>query len=292
VRYCPQSIEKSIGGLRPRQDQAKDDGLRLLVGVRRSRNDSVESNRRPMVSEFIFDREEERQRIDQFLTKRRPFLFFGPSGVGKTLLLRSVLSEFRSVLYCEDSSTSNIVFRSLARGLLRLQSPRARRAFRNEAAIRTKSAVSLKGIVMDALREGEYSIMLDHLKRPSYSFAASVREIISCGSTAVSAVARSRHMEDTGFLQPVYGDRSQKCEIRNFDNSTAERFVYEMIKRRGLSGSNIAEFLNKVLEFSAGNPGAIITMIDMARYPKYRSEQHIKISPLYIDYRLAAEFAK
>lgn len=239
-----------------------------------------------MTPKFIFDREEERQRIDQFLVKRRPFLLFGPSGVGKTLLLCNVLSEFRSVLYCDDSSTTNVVFRSLAHSLLRLGSPRAKKSFRDEDAIATKSAVSLKGIVMDALREGDYSVMLDHLKRPSYSFAAAVREIMSCGSTPVSAVARSSHMEDTGFLQPIYGDRSQKCEIRNFDDTTAEQFAQETIKRRGLSGSNIAEFLNKVLEFSAGNPGAIITMVDMARYPKYRSQGHIKISPLYIDYRM------
>ena len=245
-----------------------------------------------MISEFIFDREEERQRIDQLLVKRRPFLLFGPSGVGKTLLLGSVLSEFRSVLYCEDSSTTNVVFRSLAQSLLRLESSRAKKTFRDASAIAMKSAVSLKGIVMDALREGEYSIMLDHLKRPSYSLASAVREIMSWGSTPVSAVARSSHMEDAGFLQPLYGDRSQKCEIRNFDDASAEQFACEMIKRRGLSGSNIAEFLNKVLEFSAGNPGAIITMVDMAKYPKYRSDEHIKISPLYIDYRMQGGAAR
>jgi len=245
-----------------------------------------------MISQFIFDREEERRRIDQFLVKRRPFLLFGPSGVGKTLLLGSVVFEFRSVLYCEDSSTANVVFRSLAQSLLRRESPRAKKTFRDASAIATKSAVSLKGIVMDALREGEYSIMLDHLKRPSYSLASAVREIMSWGSTPVSAIARSSHMEDAGFLQPLYGDRSQKCEIRNFDDTTADHFAREMIKRRGLSGSNIAEFLNKVLEFSGGNPGAIITMVDMARYPKYRSDEHIKISPLYIDYRMQGGAAR
>lgn len=239
-----------------------------------------------MVSNFVFDRQEERLRMNQLLAKRRPFLVFGPSGVGKTLLLCDVLSEFHSVLYCEDSATINVVFRWLALALLRLDSPRAKKAFCDEDAIAKKSAISLKGIVMDALREGEYSIVLDHLKRPSYSFAAAVREIMGWGSTPVSVVARSNHMEDTGFLQPLYGDRSQKCEIRNFDDATAEQFACEMIKRRGLSGANIAEFLKKVLEFSAGNPGAIITMVDMARYPKYRSQEHIKISPLYIDFRM------
>jgi hypothetical protein len=245
-----------------------------------------------MMPDFIFDREEERQRIDQFLAKRRPFLLYGPSGVGKTLLLGSVLLPFRSVLYCEDSATINVVFRSLALSLLRVQSPRASKVFRNEAGITAKSAVSLKGTVMDALREGEYSIVLDHLKRPSYSFASAVRELMGWGSTSVSAVARSIHMEDTGFLQPLYSDRSQKCEIRNFDDSTAEQFARDHIQRSGLSGTNISEFVDRVLEFSGGNPGAIIALIDMATCPKYRSEDHIKISPLYIDFRMNGGVAR
>lgn len=239
-----------------------------------------------MTSDFIFGRRKEGQRINQLLAKRRPFLVHGPSGVGKTLLLRDALTKFGSVLYCDDSGTLNAVFRKLALALLRLDNPRAKKAFQSENAVAKKSAVALKGIVLDALHEGEYSIVLDHLRCPSHSFAAVVREIMGWGSTPVCAVARSSHMEDTGFLQPLYGDRSQKCEIRNFDDATAEQFACEMIKRRGLWGANMAEFQDKVLKFSEGNPGAIITMIDMARYPKYRSEEHIKISPLYIDFRM------
>ncbi|MGA9802551.1 MAG: hypothetical protein WBQ46_04790, partial [Terriglobales bacterium] len=136
--------------------------------------------------EFIFDRDEETQGIRQRLAKKRPFLIYGPAGVGKTFLLRRLLPEFPSILYCEDSATTHIVFRSIAGSLLKLHNPRAQAAFRNEKAIKTKSAVSLRGIVMDALHEGEYSIVLDHLKRPSHSFAAAVREIRGWGSTPVS----------------------------------------------------------------------------------------------------------
>ncbi|HXY48384.1 MAG TPA: hypothetical protein VEI01_02955 [Terriglobales bacterium] len=238
------------------------------------------------MAEFIFDRTEERQRIDQFVVKRRPFLIFGSSGVGKTLLLRSVLPNFRAVLYCKDSATTNAVFRSLALGLFWKGSERAQSAFRGEDGIKAKSAISLKGIVMDALREGEYSIILDHLKRPSYSFAAAVREIMGWGSTPVSAVALSSHMEHTGFLQPFYGDRSQKCEIRNFEDPVAEQFAREVAERTGLSAPNLSEFLEKVLEFSNGNPGAIVELIEMASYPKYRSNNRIKTTPLYIDFRM------
>jgi hypothetical protein len=239
-----------------------------------------------MMPEFIFDREDERQAIRQRLAKRSPFLINGPTGVGKSLLLLSLLPEFPSVLYCDNSATTLAVFRSLAHGLLRLRSPRAKTTFRNEEAIKTKSAVSLKGIVLDALNEGRYAIVLDHLVRPSHSFAAAVREMMNWGSTPVSAVARSSHMEDTGFLQSLYSDRSQKYEIRNFEKSGAEQFAHEVVRRTNLTASNINEFLDKILQFSEGNPGAIVALVETARHPKYRSEEHIKISPLYIDFRM------
>lgn len=238
------------------------------------------------VSEFIFDRAEERQGIRQRLAKRLPFLIHGPAGVGKSLLLRSVLAEFPSILYCEDSATTHVMLRSLAHNLLRLKNPRAQTAFRNEEAIKTKSPISLKGIVMDALNQGEYSVVLDHLKRPSYSFAAAVREMMGWGSTPVSAVARSGHMEDTGFLQRYYSDRSEKYEIQDFNASVAEQFARETATRAGLSASNMSDFLDKVLEFSDGNPGKIGVLIKMASFPKYRSDDHIKITPLYIDFRM------
>jgi hypothetical protein len=184
------------------------------------------------------------------------------------------------------------VFRSLARSLLRLHNPRVQAAFRSEEAIKTKSAVSLKGIVMDALHQGEYSVVLDHLKRPSHFFAAAVREIMGWGSTPVSTVARSSHMEDTGFLQPFYSGRSEKYELRNFETSVAERFARALVKRAGLSAPNLGEFLDKVLEFSDGNPGAMGALIEMASFPKYRSENHIKITPLYIDFRMNWKVAR
>jgi DNA polymerase III delta prime subunit len=239
-----------------------------------------------MMREFMFDREEEGQAIRHRLAKRRPFLIHGPTGVGKTLLLRSLLPEFPSVLYCEASASTHIVFRRLAHSLLRRRSPRARTAFRNEEAIKSKSAVSLKGIVMDGLNEGQYTIVLDHLAHPSQSFATAVREMMSWGSTPVCAMARSSHMEDTGFLHPLYADRSEKYEIRNFEKPVAERFAREVVRRTNLTASNLNEFLDKILQFSEGNPGAIVALVETAKYPKYRSEEHIKISPLYIDFRM------
>jgi Cdc6-like AAA superfamily ATPase len=245
----------------------------------------VEDEQTEMQS-LIFGREQEQHALKQRVLQKKPFLVHGPTGVGKTLLLRGLLDQIPTVLYCEISTSPQVVFRSVARSLLERGDPRIERSCRNRDEIEARSAVSLKGIVMDALREGNYSIVLDHLHRPSQSFAAVVREITAWCSTPVIAVAQSSHMEDTGFLQPLFSDRQERYELKNFEPVTAGQFARAMVEQADLAASNIKEFVGKVLELSQGNPGAILAMLQMAKNPKYRIDERIKISPLYIDFRM------
>jgi hypothetical protein len=240
-----------------------------------------------VTAEFLFDREEELAGLRRRFGARQSFLLHGPSGVGKTFLVSRLLPEFPNLLYSPDSPSAQAVFRNLALALLAAGAPRLVRLFgKTSDGMRAKSATALKGIVTDALREGEYCVVLDHLKLPSHAFAAAVREVMSWGSTAVVAVARSAHMEDLGFLQPFYPDRSDRFEIRDFPPMVAGRFIQEAARRTGLSAENIREFLERVLEFSQGNPGVILSLLRMAQHPKYRVAGHIKITPLYLDFRL------
>jgi len=48
----------------------------------------------------------------------------------------------------------------------------------------------------------------------------------------------------------------------------------------------MSEFIERLLEFGQGNPGAILSMLEMAKHPRYRSAEHIKITPLYLDFRM------
>jgi hypothetical protein len=233
----------------------------------------------------IFRRTDELELLRKRLASRKSSLVYGPSGVGKTLLLQQVMPEFGHVLYCPASSSPQAIFRCLAGLLAARHDATVLRICKGRAdAILGKSSVSLKGIVMDALRAESYLIVLDHLNRPSPALGAMVGEVMHSSSTSVLAVARSAHMEDAGYVSPLLPDRSEKLAIKNFDTDTAKAFALEVCSHQRLTAENLNNVLDIMIKTSEGNPGAILRMIAMAKEPKYRSDDHIKWSPLYIDF--------
>jgi hypothetical protein len=238
---------------------------------------------------IIYGRDAEVEQLRQLLSRHRSFLFHGSSGVGKTLLLKYFNGQVPEMLYCSESPSSQTVFRALAVELLAKNNRCVVKACGRGGlnAVMDKSAVSLRGIVTEALREKRYWFVLDHVKSPSQSFAAAVKDVISRTEAAVIVAARSEHMEDVGFLLPMFSDRSARYALRNFDSETAREFALQIAHKIQLNAANHAEVIDKVVRYSKGNPGAIIAMLRMAVSPKYVAQQHVKLSPLYIDFRLS-----
>jgi hypothetical protein len=236
----------------------------------------------------VFGRDEELEQLRKRFAARRSFLFHGPAGVGKTLLLQLVLSEFTDVLYSPQNPTPQALYRHLAESLLKLEHLVLTKACPSGmASLRAKTAVAVKGLVRDALLNSRYLVVVDHLVRPSQTLAAAIRELMLNWPVPVVAVSRSAHMEDVGFVLPLFPDRAEKLLLRNFDPEVARHFAAGYAEREGLTAVNLNQFLNRVVEYSAGNPGAILRLIQMAKAPKYSHENQIKITPLYIDYKIA-----
>ncbi len=242
-----------------------------------------------MSSPGIYGRDAELEQLRQLVFRRRSFLLHGPVGVGKTLLLKRVAGEVPEMLYCDEPSSSQTVFRKLAAGLFARRNRHVLQACGKSGliALGDKSVVSIRGIVADALREACYWIALDQVQSPSQSFAASLKDVCSWTATPLIAVARSAHMEDAGFLLPMFSDRSEKYGLRNFDSGTAREFAERTAREMHLNAANRDEAIQRIVHYSKGNPGAIIAMLQMAASPKYVTEQHVKLSPLYIDFRLS-----
>lgn len=232
----------------------------------------------------VFGREAERAELRRRLAGCKPFLFHGASGLGKSRLIRSVLSDSPNALYCDDTKSPQSMFRSLAESLISVgDSPT--KSLLKRAPASSKSAVSLKGIVLDSLRASPRTIVLDQLLRPSQALGAAVKELAHTGSPIVS-IARSAHMEDAGYVLPLYPFREERLELCPFDLRTAEQFASSVADELEIDAENRKEFLTRVLEYAKGNPGVIVALLKKGVQPKYRAGDHIKIVPLYIDFRL------
>jgi hypothetical protein len=238
-------------------------------------------------SEFVFGRDKEIAELGQRLSDRKSFVLHGPSGAGKTFLLHLVIRAFPEVLYCPDASSPRLVFQSLALALLASRDRSVRSWLRSPQAVRTKSVVSLRGIVLDAVRRGNYLVVLDHLRGPAAGLSSDTRDLMFYGGTPVVAVARSAHMEDLGFLTPLFALRDERMRLMNFTQSEAAQFAADVARRTHLRATNLPEFIKLVANLGQGSPGAIVRMLQMAVRPKYRLDGYVKTSPLYIDFRLA-----
>jgi hypothetical protein len=235
----------------------------------------------------IFGREEELASLRSRLAARQSLLLHGPAGVGKSLLLSQLLPGIPGALYSGDNLTAQALYRNLADALFSTGDRTLRASCFSLDSIGKKSAVALRGIVRDALRDSGYLIVLDHLVRPSQSLAASVRDLKVGCSVSVIAVSRSDHMEDAGFVLQLYSDRREKFSLKNLDPEAALRFASWCVERERLAADNLSDFKQRVVEYSEGNPGAMIQMVRMARDTKYRHDSKIKVTPLYIDYKIA-----
>ena len=254
----------------------------------RSNADLISGQTRTDARGGIFGRIEELEHLRQRLAQRRSLLLHGPAGAGKTLLLSAVLPDVPDILYSCSNPTPQALFRSLAELLLSSRHPVFTKSCPNgSASLQARSAVSLKGLVRDALLNSRYRAVLDHLVRPSQALAAAIRELMLSWSVPVIAVARSAHMEDVGFVLPLFADRSDKFALRNYDPEVAEQFAATFARREGLQADNLGQFLARVVEYSDGNPGAMLKMIRLGRDPKYFHGSQIKITPLYIDYKMS-----
>jgi hypothetical protein len=237
--------------------------------------------------DFVFGREKEMAELRQRFSARKSFVLHGLSGSGKTFLLHRVTHNMPEVLYCPQATSPQLIVQSLALRLVELRDRYAKSFLRNAQEVKLKSTISLRGIVLEAVRRGKYFVVLDHLHGPAAALSADTRDLMFYGETPVAAVARSAHMEDLGFLTPMFSLRAERMRLANFARREAAEFAEESARRINLWADNLPEFLERVVDLSQGSPGTILKMLQMAKVPRYRLNGYIKTAPIYIDFRLA-----
>lgn len=97
-------------------------------------------------------------------------------------------------------------------------------------------------------------------------------------------------MEDLGSLHGLFPDRIDRFELRNLPPAAASDFAKSAAEHQRLTADNLPDFVARVAELSGGNPGAMLRMITMAGQEKYRREGAIKVTTLFIDFRLSCGY--
>jgi len=113
-----------------------------------------------------------------------------------------------------------------------------------------------------------------------------VKDLFYYGRTPVMFAARSQHMEDVGALRSLCANKSERLEVKNWPPQIALEFAHRNAESSQLRASNLETALQSLVEWSDGNPGAILHMLRMARLPLYRAGDQIKTHILYVDYRM------
>jgi hypothetical protein len=148
------------------------------------------------------------------------------------------------------------------------------------------STSSLKGVANRILDTQPFLMVLDHLDGPSRISTGIIKDLHYYGRTPVIFASRSPHMEDIGTLQPLCSDRSERIELKNWPQNIALEFAQREAERSALCASNLESALHSLVEWSDGNPAAILNMLKMAHLSQYRTGDQIKAHTLYLDYRM------
>jgi len=75
-------------------------------------------------------------------------------------------------------------------------------------------------------------------------------------------------------------------ELKGFLPPIALEFARREANRTKLWASNLDLVLRQIVDWSNGNPGSIVHMLQMARLPQYRAADQIKSHILFVDYRM------
>ena len=227
------------------------------------------------------EREEELGLLRNQAKIRKSMLVYGPEGVGKSRLLQTFVEGQPLALYVAQMRSPREFLLALLHAL-----HSADAGIRIPGNIDALSSSSLKGIVNRALDTGPFLMVLDHLDAPSRVVTGMIKDLVYYGRTPLIFASRSPHMEDIGALRPLCALKSERIEIENLPQKIALEFAQRNAEKIQLWASNLESILSSLVEWSDGNPGAILHMLKMAQRPQYRVGDQIKSHILYIDYRM------
>jgi hypothetical protein len=215
--------------------------------------------------------------VDTVIKGRQNMLVYGEARVGKTRLLRKFAETEPMAAYVSLAASVRDVLASLL-------SSTAENTKLKTMAHNGLSAGAMRGLLDERLAHKGWILVLDHVNNPSANVSSLIRELHYYGRNPILFAGRSVHMEDIGKFRSFCYEKSSRLELKPWSAAAALEFARHEAAALQLSAVNLDETVKGISMLSAGYPGRIVDMLQMAASGKYAPEGNIKFNTLYLDY--------
>jgi Cdc6-like AAA superfamily ATPase len=241
----------------------------------------------------------EKKRFREVILARRNLLLYGPAGAGKTALMNETLSSLpvavrRNCIVCHSCESPRNVWRDLIRSLAEAADPQVLSRVERECGpsgslerwLGEQSSLRLRGILRHATRDGAYFVFIDSTAPLPAGVYRLLQEWIWSGRTPVFLLARGSTEHDLGRVARLYWHDSLRLELGSLLPGDAENLLEYAIARFRLAQLADAEFRAFILKQSAGLPGGIVRLCELASQSAYQCGGRVKLHTLAVDFLL------
>jgi hypothetical protein len=208
------------------------------------------------------------------LTLRKSRLILGPGGIGKTRLIHEALSTSEQPFV---SITKPAALHDLLVMLAKHLSCRSPRFL----DLRDATTVHLKPLVLNGLSANPQCVILEDLEEVEPRMYRFLQKLYYVPGACLIATGRSRSR--LGRLQRLLWEPREELVLKPLSRRESLQLFEEACRAFRLHLFDSDGFRQRVIQAAHGNPGQILSMCRLAGQPEYRSGDHIKFAPLWID---------
>jgi energy-coupling factor transporter ATP-binding protein EcfA2 len=247
---------------------------------------------------FFVDREKECDFLSKAILRGNSLMITGPSGAGKTALVRKAVAELPPVirgrcLYVGTVKDLQDLLRCLIRALNETEEPKLKRELHVERVSKLTFEPWLRGLSTSRLRGTLYRsvegagcrVVLDHFPHLTSAMARVIKELFWMRQTPVCLIPSGEESQTAVMMAShfFYWGESEQLRLGPLPLSAAQALLDNCIERFGLASLDLEEFKKQVPELSRCVPGAIVKMCSLASDPRYQYGSRIKTKLVHID---------
>ncbi len=244
----------------------------------------------------LIGRDSELSRLKSAVHRRESRLIWGPTGAGKTFLVKTAVEELprqenQSCICWSGAATGRELVQHIVGRLYEAGDALVQKKVHADGArgglrswLNRQSTVRLRGISFAAAEQGKYRLFLDHLPPPGPKLVRTMKEFMFRCKTPVYLTGEGFTQREIGYAWSLYWTDEYRIHLGPVTETSARELLESCIRRFGLDSMDLDGFREEILQMSERLPGAIVGMCELAAHPRYHYSERIKTRLVHVDY--------